>query len=483
MDLNNLTIKKARKLLTDKEISARELTAYYLKNIEEKNKDINTYLEVFDDALSEAEKLDKKWIGDRPLWGIPMAIKDNILIRGKTCSAGSRMLQNYKASYDATVIKKLKSAGVVFLGRTNMDEFAMGASTENSVYGVTKNPKDLTRVSGGSSGGSAVAVAMDGCLGSLGSDTGGSIRQPASFCGVVGLNPTYGAVSRSGLIAMASSFDQIGPMAKTVEDAEIIFNAIKGSDPMDSTSSSTPDFDERESGGKLKIGLLKYDKNGVNKEINESVEKSAKIFKDLGYEISEIEIPSIKYSVPCYYILAPAEVSSNLARFDGVRYGLFKEGKNLTEDYMKTREAGFGLETRRRIMLGTYVLSAGYYDAYYAKAQKVRELIRRDFENVFKSVDAIISPVSPSVAFKIGEKANDPLKMYLEDIFTAPAKMAGLPAMSIPTRLAETPAKRAGINSEGLPVGLQIIAPRFGEKLLFEMGKKYEHDTSKNQMA
>ena len=473
MSLNNLTIKKARKLLTDKEISARELTAYYLKNIEEKNKDINAYLEVFDDALNKAEKLDKNGNGDRPLWGIPIAIKDNVLIKGKTCSAGSRMLQNYRASYDATAIKKLKDAGAVFLGRTNMDEFAMGASTENSAYGVTKNPKDLTRVSGGSSGGSAAAVAMDGCLGALGSDTGGSIRQPASFCGVVGLNPTYGAVSRSGLIAMASSFDQIGPMAKTVEDAEIIFNAVKGSDPMDSTSSSTPDFDERKLDGKLRIGLLKYDKNGVDKEINESMEKSAKIFKNLGYEISEIEMPNIKYSVPCYYILVPAEVSSNLARFDGVRYGLFKEGKNLTEDYMKTREAGFGLETRRRIILGTYVLSAGYYDAYYAKAQKVRELIKKDFENVFKSVDAIISPVSPSAAFKIGEKANDPLKMYLEDIFTAPAKMAGLPAMSIPT----------GINSEGLPVGLQIIAPRFGEKLLFEMGKKYESYTSKNQMA
>jgi len=477
MDLQNLTIKKARKLLTDKEISARELTAYYLKNIEEKNKDINAYLEVFEDALSEAEKLDKEGIGEQPLFGIPMAIKDNILIKGKTCSAGSKMLQNYRASYDATVIKKLKSAGAIFLGRTNMDEFAMGASTENSAYEATKNPYDLTRVSGGSSGGSAAAVAMDGCLGALGSDTGGSIRQPASFCGIVGLNPTYGAVSRSGLIAMASSFDQIGPMAKTVEDAEIIFNAIKGSDPMDSTSSSTPDFDEKKM---LKIGVLKYDKNGVDEEINKSIEKSAKIFKDLGYEISEIELPNIKYSVPCYYILTPAEVSSNLARFDGVKYGLFKEGKSLTEDYMKTREAGFGLETRRRIILGTYVLSAGYYDAYYAKAQKVRELIRRDFENVFKNVDAIISPVSSSVAFKIGEKANDPLKMYLEDIFTAPAKMAELPAMSLPVRQAGIP---SGHNAEGLPIGLQIIAPRFGEKLLFEIGKKYEHDTSKNQMA
>ena len=478
MLLNNLTIKKARKLLTDREISAKELTAYYLKNIEEKNKDINAYLEVFADALSEAEKLDKKDIGNQPLWGIPMAIKDNILIRGKTCSAGSKMLQNYKASYDATVIKRLKMAGAVFLGRTNMDEFAMGASTENSAYGATKNPIDLTRVSGGSSGGSAAAVAMDGCLGSLGSDTGGSIRQPASFCGVVGLNPTYGTVSRSGLIAMASSFDQIGPMAKTVEDAEIIFNVIKGKDVMDSTS---VDFDDNgnQSGKKLKIGLLKYDKNGVDEEINESMEKSAKIFQDLGYEISEIELPNIKYSVPCYYILVPAEVSSNLARFDGVKYGLFKEGKNLTEDYMKTREAGFGPETRRRIMLGTYVLSAGYYDAYYAKAQKVRELIKKDFERAFDlkngGVDVIISPVSPSVAFKIGEKANDPLKMYLEDIFTASAKMAGLPAMSIPARLADASAKRAGLNPIGLPIGLQIIAPRFGENLLFEIGKKYQN--------
>ena len=478
MSLNNLTIKKARKLLADKEISAKELAAYFLKNIEEKNKDINVYLEVFDDALNEAEKLDKDGIGNRPLWGIPLAVKDNILMEGKICSAGSKMLQNYKASYDATAIKKLKSAGAVFLGRTNMDEFAMGASTENSAYGATKNPHDLTRVAGGSSGGSAAAVAMDGCLGALGSDTGGSIRQPASFCGIVGLNPTYGAVSRSGLIAMASSFDQIGPMAKTVEDAEIIFNAIKGKDSMDSTSRDCPLSSKGSpwiGGKKLKIGLLKYDKKGVDKEINESMEKSAKIFKDLGYEISEIELPNIKYSVPCYYILVPAEVSSNLARFDGVKYGLFKEGKNLTEDYMKTREAGFGLETRRRIILGTYVLSAGYYDAYYAKAQKVRELIKKDFERAFDlkngGVDAIISPVSPSVAFKIGEKANDPLKMYLEDIFTAPAKMAGLPAMSLPVRQAGIP---SGHNAEGLPIGLQITAPRFGENLLFEVGKKYE---------
>ena len=467
MSLNNLTIKKTQELLKSKQISARDLVSYYFGKIEEKNKDINAYLEVFGDALGEAERLDKEGFGRKVLFGVPLAVKDNILIEGKTCSAGSKMLQNYRASYDATVIKKLKEAGVIFLGRTNMDEFAMGASTENSAFGATKNPFDLTRVSGGSSGGSASAVAMDGCLVALGSDTGGSIRQPASFCGVVGLNPTYGSVSRFGLIAMASSFDQIGPMTKTVEDAEIIFNIIKGKDAMDSTSSLTPDFDDKKF-LKLKVGVLKYDKSGVDKEVNESLEKSVKILKDMGYELTEDNLEKAFHSVSCYYILVPAEVSSNLARFDGVRYGLFKEGKSLTEDYMETREAGFGLEVRRRIILGTYVLSAGYYDDYYTKAQKVRELIRMDFDKAFDlaggGVDVIISPVSPSTAFKIGEKTNDPLKMYLEDIFTAPAKMAGLPAISIPN----------GFDSKGLPIGLQITAPRFGEKLLFEIGKKYE---------
>lgn len=468
MDFKNLTIKKAQELLKDGQISAKELVAYYLGKIEEKNKDTNAYLEVFGDALSEAEKLDKDGFENKPLFGVPMAIKDNILIEGKICSAGSKMLQNYKASYDATAIKKLKEAGAVFIGRTNMDEFAMGASTENSAFGATKNPFDLTRVPGGSSGGSAVAVAMNGCLGSLGSDTGGSIRQPASFCGIVGLNPTYGSVSRYGLIAMASSFDQIGPMAKTVKDSEIIFNAIKGKDEMDSTSVNFPSKETNSIERKLKIGVLKYDKNGADKEINDSLDRAVKNFKNIGYEISEIDLPNAKYSVPCYYILVPAEVSSNLARFDGVRYGLFKEGKTLTEDYMKTREFGFGAEVKRRIILGTFVLSAGHYDDYYDKAQKVRRLIIADFDRAFDlkngGVDAIISPVSPSTAFKIGEKTNDPLKMYLEDIFTAPAKMAGLPAISIPN----------GFDSKGLPIGLQITAPGFGEKLLFEIGKKYE---------
>lgn len=467
----DLTISKTRRVLFNKEISCKDLVSYYIKIIEAKNPETNAYLEVFSDAIIEAEKLDKDFesLKGKPLFGVPVAIKDNILIKGKICSAGSKMLQNYKASYDATVIGKLRGAGAIFLGRTNMDEFAMGASTENSAFGVTKNPRDLSRVAGGSSGGSAAAVAMDACVAALGSDTGGSIRQPASFCGLTGLNPTYGSVSRYGLIAMASSFDQIGPMAKSVEDAEIIFNIIKGKDKFDSTTVSLTDRPSASSKTKLKIGVLKYDKAGVDKEINDAVDAAAVIFSGLGHEIKEVELPNIKYSIPCYYILVPAEVSSNLARFDGVRYGLSKEGKNLLEDYKETRGAGFGGETRRRIMLGTYVLSAGYYDAYYSKAQKVRALIREDFRKVFGEahggVDAILSPTSPSVAFKIGDKSKDLLRMYLEDIFTAPAKIAGLPAISIP----------AGKNSNSLPLGVQLTAPWFREDLLFELGKNYEH--------
>ena len=460
-------------MLAKREISARELVSFYLENIKEKNGELNAYLEVFDDAALEAEKADKEINSGRaenkPLLGIPLAVKDNILIKGKIASAGSKMLENYRAAYDATVIQKLRQAGAIFLGRTNMDEFAMGASTENSAFGVTKNPNDTNRVAGGSSGGSAAAVAMDGCLAALGSDTGGSIRQPAGFCGVVGLNPTYGAVSRFGLIAMASSFDQIGPIAKTVEDAEIVFNIIKGKDPMDSTTAmpgvdgaiaSTYDVDA------LKIGVLKYDKTGVDAEVNNAVEETAKKLEEMGYKIKEIELPNIEYSVPCYYVLVPAEASSNLARFDGVRYGLSKDGENLFDDYMQTRKKGFGAEVRRRIMLGAYVLSAGYYDDYYIRAQKVRMIIRKDFQKVFEAqnggVNVILTPISPTPAFKIGEKSADPLQMYLEDMFTAPAKLAGLPAISIP----------AGKTAAGLPMGVQLIAPWFKEDLLFGIGKK-----------
>ncbi len=461
IDLKNLTIKKVQGMIKNREISIAEIISAYQENIKKKNKDINAYLEIFNDQAGGIDE-------NKPLAGIPFAIKDNILIKGKICSAGSKILENYHATYDATVIKKLREAGAMFLGRTNMDEFAMGASTENSAFGPARNPYDLERVAGGSSGGSAAAVAMDGALAALGSDTGGSIRQPAGFCGVVGLNPTYGSVSRYGLMAMASSFDQIGPITKTVEDAEIVFNVIKGRDPLDSTSVESKSQISNLKSQKLRIGLLKYDKKGVDEDVNKIIDAAVSILANLGHKINEIELPLIDYSVPCYYILVSAEVSANLARFDGVRYGLAKEGKNLLDDYMETRAQGFGREVKRRIMLGTYVLLAGYYDEYYGRAQKVRTLIRNDFRNAFNNIDIILSPVSPAPAFKIGEKTEDPLQMYLEDIFTAPVKIAGIPAISVP----------AGFSKKGLPVGIQFISPWFREDLLFEIGKQYETASS-----
>ena len=465
MLLNNLTIKKARKLLTDREISAKELTAYYLKNIEEKNKDINAYLEVFADALSEAEKLDKKDIGNQPLWGIPMAIKDNILIKGKICSAGSQMLQNYKASYDATTIKKLKSAGAVFLGRTNMDEFAMGASTENSAYGVTKNSKDLTRVAGGSSGGSAAAVAMDGCLGALGSDTGGSIRQPASFTGVVGLKPTYGRVSRYGLVAFASSFDCIGPFALTTKDAARLLQVIAGHDERDSTSARVPVPDyllqlTRDVRG-LKVGVPKeYFGEGLDPQVREAVEKGIDLLRKGGAEIRQVSLPHTEYTIATYYILATAEASSNLARYDGARYGRRSaNAKDLSAMYTLSRSEGFGAEVKRRVMLGTYVLSAGYYDAYYRKGQKVRRLIQEDFFRAFAEVDCLVTPTAPTTAFRAGEKVDDPLLMYLSDIYTTSANLAGIPGISIP----------CGNDGKGLPIGLQILGRQFDEATVLKI--------------
>jgi aspartyl-tRNA(Asn)/glutamyl-tRNA(Gln) amidotransferase subunit A len=396
-----------------------------------------------------------------------MAVKDNILIKGKIASAASKMLQNYVATYDATVIKKLKEAGAIFLGRTNMDEFAMGGSTENSAFGVTKNPHDLNRVSGGSSGGSAAAVASDMALVALGSDTGGSIRQPASFCGIVGLKPTYGAVSRSGLIAMGSSFDQIGSFGKTVEDAQILFDFIKGKDSLDSTGY---DFDnKKDSKKKLKIGIpreaMKID--GLDKEISKNFTETLEKLKKLDYEIVEISLPNLKYSLATYYTLIPAEVSSNMARFDGVRYGLHVDGANMVDDYFKTKEKGFGPEVKRRIILGTYILSSGYYDAYYNKANIVRDLIREDYKKAFEKVDVIITPTTPGPAFKIGEKINDPLELYLEDIFTVPANLAGLPAMSIPCGFKEVDGKK-------LPLGLQIFSSLGNEDVIFELAKAFE---------
>lgn len=460
MEIKELTIKKASELLYSGGLTSVKLVSACLKNIEEKNKELNIFLEVFSDALEQAKKADEIIEAGKgtELTGIPIALKDNILIMGRKVSAASKMLENYTASYDAFVVKKLKEAGAVFIGRTNMDEFAMGSSTENSAFGPVKNPLDPRRVPGGSSGGSAAAVAAGMALGALGSDTGGSIRQPASFCGVVGMKPTYGAVSRSGLIAMASSLDQIGPIAKTSEDAEIIFNCIFGKDEMDSTSQfQHVRYVEAE---KI-IGVPRaWLKEGVDREVLERFESSLKKLEKVGYKIKDILLPYSKYALAVYYIIQPAEVSTNLARFDGVRYGLKKEGENVFDTYEKSRSAGFGPETKRRIILGTFVLSHGYYDAYYNQAWKLRRAIEKEFAEVFKKVNFIALPTVPTPAFKIGEKA-DPLSMYLSDIFTVPANIAGLPAISLPS----------GFSKKGLPLSIQFISPRFSDLSLFAIEK------------
>ncbi len=490
INLSELTISKAQELIHGGEISCRELLSIYQENIKEHDNPpaggIHAYLEVFDDAYEKAEEEDKRILSGqepKPLSGIPLAIKDNILIKGKITSAASKILENHKAAYDATVIEKLRHRGAIFIGRTNMDEFAMGSSTENSAFGPTKNPYDLERVPGGSSGGSAAAVAQQECLAALGSDTGGSVRQPAAFCGVVGLKPTYGAVSRYGLIAMASSLDQIGPIAKSVDDAKIIFDAIKGKDKFDSTSvdldqGQTFRVSSRSDLENLRIGVPKEffslkekGKEGLDGEIAKRMQEVLDFLKNSGYEIKEVSLPYIDYSLAVYYIIMPAEVSANLARFDGIRYGFSKKGNTPLEDYMKTRGSGFGKEARRRIILGTYVLSAGYYDAYYGQAQKIRELIKKDFENAFREVDVLISPTSPTPAFKIGEKANDPMQMYLSDIFTVSANLAGVPAISVPAGFIKKENKK-------LPVGLQLMGPWFSEEILFEAAKKIENANS-----
>mgnify|MGYP001587011638 CR=1 FL=1 len=469
-DLTHLSIRKAHEHLLAKDFSVSELAHAFIDDALQKNKDLNAYLEIYPDIREQVETAQKKIENGNAdiLTGIPLAIKDNILIKGKKASAASKILKNYTATYTATAAQKLLDELVVFIGRTNMDEFAMGGSTENSAFGVTKNPHDLTRVPGGSSGGSAAAVGGGMALAALGSDTGGSIRQPASFCGCVGLKPTYGVVSRYGLMAMGSSLDVIGPITKTVEDAEIIFNVIKGHDPLDSTSLSPDMYLAKKKREKIVIGVPKevLETPGMDADVKVNFEQSIKKLSSLGYEVKEISLPNIKYSLASYYILMPAEVSSNLARFDGVKYGTLKEGENLLEDYLLTRGEGFGTEARRRIILGTYVLSSGYYDAYYNKASTVRRLIARDFEEVFKSVDAIITPTTPTPAFKIGEKANDPLSMYLADIFTVTANIVGVPALSIPSG----EVMREGKN---LPLGLQFMSTHGRESTLFSIGKKF----------
>lgn len=466
IDIHKLTIKEARKGLDNKDFTAKDLARAYLDQISKVNGEINAYLEVYDDVLSQAEAVDKKGFTSM-LSGIPMAIKDNILIAGKTATSGSKILKGYVAPYDATVIEKLKKEGVIFIGRTNMDEFAMGSSTENSAFGVTKNPLDKTRVPGGSSGGSVAAVAMGGAIAALGSDTGGSVREPASFCGLVGLKPTYGSVSRYGLMAMGSSLDVIGPITKNVEDSEIIFNAISGLDKFDSTTHELVKNTKKVKTIGVPYHIL--EKGGISTTVLDNFKKSIERLKKLGYEIKDIKLPNISYSLSVYYILMPAEVSSNLARFDGVKYGLHVEGKDLLEDYLKTRGQGFGKEVRRRILIGTYVLSAGYHDAYYNKAVMLRQKITEDFTKAFNEVDVIATPTTPGPAFKIGERINDPLAMYLEDIFTVPANIVGIPAVSIPSGFVEE-------NGISLPLGIQFIAPHDGESLLFDVGKKYNNE-------
>ena len=469
MNLSALTIAEARKALDAKEYSALELTDAYLDAIKKKDGEIHAYLEVWEkSAREEAEAADERIARgeSKPLTGIPIAVKDNILIEGRIVSAASKILENYRASYDATVIKKLKEEGAVFLGRTNMDEFALGSSTENSAYGPTKNPNDTTRVPGGTSGGSTAAVRAGMALGALGSDTGGSLRQPAGFCGVVGLKPTYGAVSRFGLIAAASSLDQIGTVGKTVGDSKALFEAIRGHDANDSTSLPENSF-ESERPLKKRVGIPRaFLKEGTEKDMLAQFEKTLDGLKGAGYSIVDIELPSLSYALAVYYIINPAEVSTNLARFDGIRYGLSVPADEIAGVYNKTRAEGFGPETRRRILVGTFVLSAGYADAYYRKARAVRELIRSDFARACNDVDVIALPISPVPPWKFGDKA-DPVAMYAADIFTVPVNLAGVPAISIP---------KGGVERDGaqLPVGFQIIARNGGEETLFSIGEDIE---------
>ncbi len=467
INLKELTIKKAQEALIKGDYTSVELASTYLEQIKKTDGDIHAYLEVYSDVLEQAKRADEIIKSGKAtvLTGIPISIKDNILIKGRVASSASKILENYVATYDATVIEKLKKEGVVFMGRTNMDEFAMGGSTENSAYGPTKNPFDIERAPGGSSGGAAASVASNEALVALGSDTGGSIRQPASFCGLVGLKPTYGAVSRHGVMAMGSSLDQIGPFGKTVEDVEILFHTIKGQDTMDSTT--IPDkTSEVLKEKKMKIGVPRdfLNMGGIDESVVKSFEESLEKLKSLGHTIVDIELPNLKYSLAVYYVIVPAEVSSNMARFDGMRFGKRLSGKDGIEDYFLSRQAGLGKEVKRRIILGTYVLSSGYYDAYYNKANIVRELITNDYKKAFEKVDVIITPTTPGPAFKIGEKSGDPLKMYLEDIFTVPINLAGVPAISVPFGFKE-------IDGNKLPLGIQFIARHDGEEVLFAISK------------
>ena len=476
MNLYELSVEKASKMLKDKEISSVELTNALLDRIDEKDKSIEGYITVAkEDALNSAKLADEniKNGGISPLTGVCASVKDNICTDKILTTCASKMLYNFVPPYDATVVKKLKAQGSVIIGKTNMDEFAMGSSTETSYFKKTKNPHDLAKVPGGSSGGSAAVVAADEAIFALGSDTGGSIRQPSAFCGVVGLKPTYGLVSRFGLVAFASSLDQIGPITKNVTDSAVVLNAIAGYDKKDSTSADEKTDDYTKSLGEsvkgLKIGIPKeYIVEGIQKEVKDAIMSAAKVYESLGAEIFEFSLPMTKYALPAYYIMSSAEASSNLARFDGVKYGYRAENyTDLTDMYLKTRSEGFGSEVKRRIMLGTYALSAGYYDAYYKKAQQARTLIRNSFAEAFDKFDVILTPTTPTTAFEIGKNITDPITMYLNDICTVSVNIAGLPAISIP----------CGYDKTNMPIGLQLIAKPFAENTLFKTAYAFEQNT------
>ncbi|MBF0459519.1 MAG: Asp-tRNA(Asn)/Glu-tRNA(Gln) amidotransferase subunit GatA [Nitrospirae bacterium] len=470
MELFRLTIAEASGLISKKELTPSDLLESVFDRIGALNTSVGAYITVTKDiAVEQSGRLLTGNRGNNPLYGVPIAVKDNMCVKGVRTTCASKILENFIPPYESTVTSKLQEAGYILTGKTNLDEFAMGSSTENSGFFTTKNPLDITRAPGGSSGGSAAAVAADMCIAAIGSDTGGSIRQPASFCGVVGLKPTYGLVSRFGLVAFASSLDQIGPITKTVEDAAIVLNVIAGGDFRDSTSAhiDIPDYTaslQSDLSG-MKVGIPEeYFIDGMDKEVETAVRAAITEMKRLGAEVVSIRLPHTAYAVAAYYIIATSEASSNLARYDGVKYGMRVSGSDLIGTYMETRAKGFGQEVKRRIMLGTYALSSGYYDAYYKKAQQVRTLIKRDFDEAFKLVDVIATPTSPTTAFKIGEKTDDPLQMYLSDIFTISVNLAGAPAISIP----------CGFASSGLPVGLQLIGRHFDEATILRAAHAYE---------
>lgn len=474
MDVSLLTIKQASEQLASGDLTAEALTQGYLDRINSMDEDIHAFVSLSESAIEDARAIDARRASGEslgPLAGIPIATKDNMLVQGWEMTAAAQILEGHMSAYDATVIARLKDAGAILIGRTNMDDAAMGSSTETSHHGPTKNPWGKTKVPGGSSGGSAAAVAAGFVPAALGSDTGGSVRQPASLCGVVGLKPTYGRVSRYGLIALASSLDQIGPFTRTVEDAALLLQAIEGRDPKDGTSTelvntTVPSLIEKSVDG-MTLGVPKeYFASGMDSQVATVVTGAIEELERAGAKIQEISMPHSEYALAAYYIIQPAEASSNLGRYDGLRFGYHSGGENLQKTYERTRGEGFGTEVKRRIMLGSYTLSAGYYDAYYRKALKVRTLIKRDFDEAFKHVDAILSPTSPSVAWNIGEKFNDPLAMYLADIYTVTANLATVPAMSVPCGFVDN-----------LPVGLQILAKPFDEYSLFRVGATYQDRT------